>query len=95
MPTPAWLTKLFLAIFDKLRLSPLYQWIYATADKDSFVSNEKIKKALNWLPKYSNQEALIRSYEWYLQNKQYLGKTGITHRDAWRQGALSLIKKFL
>lgn len=95
MTTPAWVVKLFLAIFDKLRISPLYKWIYATADRDSFVSIDKIKKILSWAPTYSNKDALIRSYKWYLENKQYLGKIGITHRVAWRQGVLSLIKKFL
>ncbi|MDP2923896.1 MAG: NAD(P)-dependent oxidoreductase, partial [Candidatus Omnitrophota bacterium] len=66
MPTPAKVTKILLAIFEKLKLSPLYKWIYATADKDSFVSNGKIQATLGWLPKYSNKDALIRSYSWYL-----------------------------
>jgi nucleoside-diphosphate-sugar epimerase len=95
MPTPAAVIKTLLAIFEKLKLSPLYKWIYATADKDSFVSNDKIRSSLGWLPKYSNKEALIRSYRWYLENKSELNTTGITHRVPWKQGVLSLAKRFL
>lgn len=93
--TPAWAIKPLLALFARLNLSPLYKWIYATADKDSFVSNEKIKSALGWQPKHSNKDALIKSYRWYLEYKDELGNAGITHRAAWRQGVLALAKRFL
>jgi nucleoside-diphosphate-sugar epimerase len=93
--TPACMIKFLLMIFEKLNLSPLYKWIYATADKDSFVSNDKIKSAIGWSPKYSNKEALRKSYKWYLEHKKELGKSGVTHRVAWKQGILSLAKRFL
>ena len=95
MPTPAWLVKPLLALFEKLKLSPLYKWVYGTADKDSFVSIEKIEKALGWAPKHSNARALIRSYEWYLEHRDEIQTTGITHRVAWEQGILKVFKKFL
>ena len=95
LPTPAVPTKLLLALFEKLKLSPLYQWVYGTADKDSFVSIERIKSELGWLPKYSNKDALIRSYQWYLEHKNELSKEGITHRVAWSQGVLKLLKKVI
>lgn len=96
MSTPAWLVKAVLKLFETLKLSPLYKWIYGTADKDSFVSIEKIEKKLGWQPKYSNAQSLIRTYQWYLEHKEELkNKTGITHRLAWKQGILKLFKKFL
>ncbi|HEY66025.1 MAG TPA: NAD(P)-dependent oxidoreductase [Caldilineae bacterium] len=96
MGTPAWLVKPGLQLFEMLGLSPLYEWVYGTADKDSFVSIEKIKATLGWLPKYSNAAALIRSYQWYLDHHRELDqKTGITHRVAWDQGVLKMIKKLL
>ncbi|HET6497807.1 MAG TPA: NAD-dependent epimerase/dehydratase family protein, partial [Coriobacteriia bacterium] len=55
-----------LRVLEALRLSPLYTWVYETASKDSFVSIEKAKTQLGWRPKYSNQDALIRNYEWYV-----------------------------
>ena len=95
MKTPSFAVKSSLRIFEILKISPLYKWVYGTADKDSFVSIEKIQKNLGWEPKYSNSEALIRSYKWYLENKNELKGTGITHRVAWSQGILGLIKKFM
>ena len=86
----------FLFFFEILNLSPLYKWIYGTADTDSFVSIEKAQKVLGWNPKYSNAEALIRSYQWYLDNKHNIQQgTGVTHRIAWKQGILGLFKKLM
>ena len=96
MATPAWLVKPVFQLFEMLGLSPLYKWVYGTADKDSFVSIEKIKATLGWSPRYSNAEALIRSYQWYLDHHRELDrKIGITHRVAWNQGILKMIKKLL
>lgn len=95
MPTPARIVKPMLEVAWALRLSPLYKWVYATADTDSFVSIEKAERILGWEPKYSNAEALIRSYKWYLEHKNELKGVGITHRVAWKQGILGLIKQLI
>jgi nucleoside-diphosphate-sugar epimerase len=96
MGTPAWLVKPALVLFEAVKLSPLYKWVYGTADKDSYVSTEKIETALGWKPKYSNSEALIRSYDWYLENKvEADSAVGVTHRVAWDQGILKIFKKIL
>jgi nucleoside-diphosphate-sugar epimerase len=95
-PVPAWPAKLALRALESVNLSPLYRWVYGTADKDSFVSTERIQRTLGWQPRYSNAEALVRAYEWYLQHRAELGTgTGVTHRIAWDQGALKLLKRFL
>lgn len=84
-----------LKILEKLKLSPLYEWIYDTAAKDSYVSVEKAKKTLDWQPKYSNKEALVRNYKWYIENEdQFKGKSGVTHRVPWKQGMLKVAKIF-
>ncbi len=84
-----------LRILEKLKLSPLYPWVYETASKDSFVSIEKAEQVLGWKPQYSNKQALIRNYQWYLDNlHQFEGKTGVSHRVPWSQGALRLAKLF-
>jgi nucleoside-diphosphate-sugar epimerase len=82
-----------LRLLHKLGLSPLYPWVYETAVKDSYVSIEKAENLLGFSPKLSNEQALIRNYEWYVQNKPtFDGKSGTTHRTPWRQGALSIAK---
>ncbi|MCK5579843.1 MAG: NAD(P)-dependent oxidoreductase [Candidatus Omnitrophica bacterium] len=95
MPTPAKVVVPILAFFEFLKLSPLYKWVYGTAGKDSFVSVDKIKNQLGWTARYSNADALIRSYKWYMEHKEEVATEGITHRVAWKQGILGLVKKCL
>lgn len=84
-----------LKVLDALHLSPLYQWIYETASRESFVSIERIERQLGFDPKYSNRMALIRNYDWFVAHRsEFQGKTGITHRVPWRKGALRLAKWF-
>lgn len=91
--TPATLTVFALRVLEKLDLSPLYPWVYETAHEDSYVSVEKLQ-SLGWEPKYSNKEALVETYEWYLENYEEPQSegTGLDHRVAWDQGALALVK---
>lgn len=92
---PAWPMIWTLRVLEFLHLSPLYKWVYETASKDSFVSIEKAQKILDWQPKYSNKDALIRNYEWYLAHKQdFEGKSGVNHRVPWKQGILAFAKMF-
>jgi len=82
-----------LKVLDKLHLSPLYAWVYETAAKDSFVSIDKAEKILNFKPLYSNQEALIENYQWYIKHlDEFKNSTGISHRVPWSQGILKLAK---
>lgn len=84
-----------LKILEKLGLSPLYKWVYETASTDSFVSIEKAEKKLGYKPRFSNQDALVRNYRWYLENmNQFQNSDGISHRVPWKQGALKLAKVF-
>lgn len=95
-PTPAFIVKKALWLFEKLKLSPLYQWVYDTADKDSFVSIDKLTKTLLWHPRYSNSDALIKAYKWYLKNYSKIKSrgSGVTHTVGWSQGILGILKKF-
>jgi nucleoside-diphosphate-sugar epimerase len=84
-----------LRILERLGLSPLYKWVYETACEDSFVSVEKAQRVLGWEPKYSNQDALLRNFRWYLDNlDRFEGASGISHRVPWSQGILKLAKLF-
>lgn len=84
-----------LRLLEKMNLSPLYRWVYETVTEDSFVSIEKAERVLGYQPKYSNKDALLRNYKWYLDNlQQFEGQSGVSHRVPWKQGALSLAKLF-
>ena len=93
--TPAGLVIFVLRILESLKISPLYAWVYETASKDSFVSIEKAEKKLGFKPRYSNKDALIRNYRWYLAHlKDFEGQSGVSHRVPWKQGVLEIFKKF-
>ena len=95
VPFPAGPVIFSLKILEALKLSPLYPWIYETASKDSFVSTEKAQRILGFNPQYSNQDAMIRNYRWYLSKKNtFTGSEGISHRLPWKQKALKLLKIF-
>ncbi|HEV2529320.1 MAG TPA: NAD-dependent epimerase/dehydratase family protein [Thermomicrobiales bacterium] len=86
---------LALRVLDRFGVSPLYKWVYETASKDSFVSIDRARERLGWQPRYSNQDALIRNYRWYLEHRaDFANATGVSHRVPWKQGALGLFKRF-
>ncbi len=84
-----------LRLLEALKLSPLYKWVYETASEDSFVSIEKAEKVLGYDPLHSNKDALIRNYNWYLENLHtFEGASGVSHRVPWKQGILKAVKLF-
>lgn len=92
---PVWPMIWTLRLLELLRLSPLYKWVYETASKDSFVSIEKAEQVLGWNPNFSNKDALVRNYEWYLAHiNEFEGRSGVNHRVPWKQGVLALAKVF-
>ena len=82
-----------LRFLEALRLSPLYKWVYETAATDSFVSIDKAERVLGYQPKYSNKDALVRNYEWYIAHmSQFEHASGVSHRVPWKQGILKVAK---
>ncbi len=84
-----------LRFLEALHLSPLYKWVYETACEDSFVSIAKAQQILGYRPQYSNKDALVRNYQWYLANMaSFQHASGVSHRVPWKQGILRLFKLF-
>ncbi|MEZ5066840.1 MAG: NAD-dependent epimerase/dehydratase family protein [bacterium] len=95
VPFPAWPVIQALRILEALKLSPLYKWVYETACEDSFVSIEKAERVLGYRPRHSNQDALLRNFEWYLANlDSFANASGVSHRVPWKQGILAVFKRF-
>lgn len=95
IPLPENLIISTLRFLEKLKLSPLYKWVYETASKDSFVSIEKAENILGYKPVYSNKDALLRNFKWYLDNIDMIqSSSGISHRVRWKQGILRIAKIF-
>ncbi|HEX3453267.1 MAG TPA: NAD-dependent epimerase/dehydratase family protein [Gaiellaceae bacterium] len=92
-PVPARPAEIALRGLELARVSPLAEWHYKTAHRDSFVDVSKAEHLLGWHARYSNAEALCRTYDWYLEHCDALGRAGTTHRVPWNQQALALLKR--
>ena len=83
-----------LRALELARVSPLVEWHYKTAHRDSYVDVSKAERTLGWKPRLSNAQALIETYDWYLDHRdEVAGAAGTTHRVPWNQQALGLLKK--
>ena len=81
------------ALLEALQLSPLYRWIYETAGQDSEVSIERLQARLGFTPRYSNREALLRNYDWYVAHRaEFRGRSGVSHRVPWKTRRAALAK---
>jgi len=90
---PAGPAVLVLRLLEALGLSPLYRWIYETVDRDSFVATDRLQTRLGFIPQYSNREALVRNYDWYVAHRNdFKGQRGVTHRVPWKRGLLAVAK---
>ena len=92
-PVPARPAELALRALELARLSPLAEWHYRTAHRDSFVDVSKAQRLLGFAPRLSNAQALCETYGWYLVNREGLRAAGVTHRVPWDQRALGLLKR--
>ena len=92
-PVPVKPAEIALRALELLHVSPLAEWHYKTAHKDSFVDVSKAQRLLGWQPRLSNREALTETYDWYLENRERVGAAGVTHRVPWNQQALGLLKR--
>jgi nucleoside-diphosphate-sugar epimerase len=92
-PVPARPAEVALRALELARLSPLAEWHYRTAHKDSFVSIDKARSLLGWEPRLSNAETLCATYDWYLAHRDERRSAGTTHRVPWDQRALGLLRR--
>ena len=84
-------------IFSKLGLSPLGSYHALMYGKSMYFDISKAQKVLDWEPEYSNFEMFRDSYNWYVDNRDFVLKFngGSHHRSAVKQGVLSIVGKLL
>jgi nucleoside-diphosphate-sugar epimerase len=92
-PLPARPAEVALRALEFARLSPLGEWHYKTASRDSFVDVSKARSLLGWSPTKSNVQTLVENYDWYVENRATMKVAGLTHRVPWNQQALGWLKK--
>jgi nucleoside-diphosphate-sugar epimerase len=77
-------------------LSPLGAYHALMYGRSLYFDISKARSELNWQPRFSTDEMLAQSYEWYLVNREKLARSGGSpHRSAVREGVLSLVKRLL
>lgn len=92
--TPPWLAISLLRMLDILRLSPLAPWHYLTYHKPFYFDISAAVRDLDWRPRYSNQAALIESYDWFFQSEpsRPIDRRS-THRRWIQQRILDVLKR--
>lgn len=91
-PLPAGPARASLAALDLLGLSPLSRWHYASADRDLVLDTSRAQTLLGWTPRFANADALARAYDSYLMRADGLSP-GKTHREPWRERALTVVRR--
>ncbi|MEV6690482.1 NAD-dependent epimerase/dehydratase family protein [Micromonospora sp. NPDC051196] len=82
-----------LRVLAATRLSPVYKRLVHKLTRDSYVSIDRATQQLGFNPRFSNEQALLKTYDWWRANAAGARRSaGRTHRDPWKQGALSLAK---
>jgi len=92
-PVPARPAELALRALELAKISPLVEWHYKTASRDSYVDVSKAQRLLGWAPTKSNVDTLTENYDWYAAHRDQLRSAGVTHRVPWNQQALRLLKR--
>lgn len=90
-------TRLLMAAATRLGLSPLGSYHYLAYGKPSYFDIADAVNELGWQPRYSNDEMLIESYDWYLANRDAVmrSKWASPHKSGVKQGILKFLISLL
>ncbi|RSL17275.1 nucleoside-diphosphate-sugar epimerase [Edaphobacter aggregans] len=78
----------------KLRVSPLGPYHYKMIAESFVFDTTRIKQRLNWKPTLTNEEMLLRAYDYYAKNRaEIANRTNVsTHRKPASMGVIRLLK---
>ncbi|HJP05733.1 MAG: NAD-dependent epimerase/dehydratase family protein [Gammaproteobacteria bacterium] len=87
----------FSKLMSMAGMSPLGAYHNLAYGKTNYFDISTVVQDLGWNPRYSNEEMLIESYDWYLDNRDDVltGKWSAPHRSAVKQGILGLAVRLL
>lgn len=78
-------------------LSPLGPYHALMYGRSLYFDSAKARTELGWRPQFSNEEMLVQSYDWYVQNRENILKAhgASHHRSPVKEGVLRLVKHLL
>lgn len=78
----------------RLKISPLGPYHYKMIAEDFLFDTRKIKERLGWKPTLTNEQMLLRAYQYYSQNRREIEqRTDVSdHRRAAKMGVIRLLK---
>lgn len=80
-------------ITSRLGLSPLGPYHALMYGRSLYFDTTRAREELGWRARWSNDEMLCESYDWYRAHKrEVLEQSGSPHQSAVRQGILALVK---
>jgi nucleoside-diphosphate-sugar epimerase len=79
-----------------LGLSPLGPYHSLMYGRSLYFDVTRAKKELGWSSRYSNDDMLCESYDWYVAHKAEIARAtdASPHRSAIKQGVLALVRRF-
>lgn len=91
---PRWLGQPLLDLAWRLPFSPIAPYHALMYGRSLYFDIGATQRRLGWQPRYSNEEMLLESYEWFLRNRGRAG-SGSPHKSALKQGLLGLVRRLL
>ena len=78
-------------------LSPLGPYHALMYGKSMYFDTSRAARELEWKPKYSNDEMMAESYDWFLAHRSNTGHQArlSSHRAPVREGVLRVVRRFL
>ena len=90
---PAEPTAVMMRAAAAMRLAPFAPYHWMMYSKSLWFDIDHVRDALGWQPKWSNEEMLADSYDWFVRNRAGTSQTGRSHhRTIAKQGALRVLK---
>ncbi len=91
---PLWPTLAAMRLAHTLKISPLGPYHYKMIAEDFLFDTAKIKEKLGWRPTLTNEQMLLRAYQYYSANRREIEqRTDVSdHRRAAKMGVIRLLK---
>jgi nucleoside-diphosphate-sugar epimerase len=88
---------LAMKLTSSLGLSPLGAYHALMYGRSLYFDTTRARQELGWQPRYSTDQMLAESYDWYLANRETILRSsgGSHHRSAVKQGVLAVFKRLL